>query len=50
MKKGEPEDEQLCIAVHPYIYINAVNLPLDILHIREKSYSTVLPYITVGTL
>ena len=34
MKKREPEDEQLCIAVQPYIHINAVNVPLDLLALR----------------
>ena len=31
MKRREPEDEQLCIAVHKlHTYTYAVNLPLDI--------------------
>ena len=48
MKKREPEDEQLCVAVHgTYTYINAVDLPLDSL-IKEKNNSTLLPYITWG--
>ena len=47
-KKREPEDEQLCIAVHKtYTYINAVKSPLDT---SERNNSTALPYITWGLI
>ena len=44
--KREPEDEQLCIAVHKtYTYLNAVKSPLDT---SERNNSSTLPYITWG--
>ena len=52
MKKREPEDEQLCIAVHT---INAVYLPLDkpiniYISMRFNAYRCILPYITWGLI